>query len=341
MLYGMMVNGSNVYYKTNSTTFLTTEPVLNSVTPSPVNSIKMTNLTIPPINMPFRGNHSLQIKYDGTNISYYVDGQIIVTPGQSHTFTPVTKAPYYLVMSFANGDQFSSIPLGRVVPPTNFTLQVISSELFGATGLLGTAQTHLQMFNTAEIQNGANAVWTAAPTAPNTPSILFTRDNVNSSAAAVAEITHNSGIFTYTAIDGSSRAMVNLTVNITSIASTAGAFSYRCAVFTGQPSTTAKMVFPLGGWAQSMGSVTPWTSNAKFSFIMNSGDSFLLQAYGGSTQTTGTWRGSIIVEKFPVAQGGGGRRVPVSPIRKLPKRISLKVRKSSRIYTKKGAKKNA
>jgi len=333
----MMVNGSTVYYKTNSTIFLAAQPAVNAVTPSPVNSIQMTN-DAAPITMPFRGNHSLQIRYDGTNLSYYVDGRIIVAPGQLNTFTPTTRAPYYLVMSFANGDQLSSIPLGRVVPPTNFTLQVISSELFSATGLLGPSQTHLQMFNVSATQGGA---WTGAPGAVNTANsfFLFTIDGANSSAAA-AEIAHNGGIFTYTAIDGSSRAMVNLTVNITS---TTGVFSYRCVVFTGQPSTTARVTFPAASsWAQSMvPTVTPpWTSNAKFSFIMNSGDSFVLQGYG-ATLTTTSWAGSIIVEKLPVAQGGGGRRVPVSPIRKLPKRISLKVRKSSRIYTKKGAKKNA
>jgi hypothetical protein len=262
-----------------------------------------------------------------------------VTPGQTFTFSPTIKAPYYLVMSFANGDQFSSIPLGRTVPPTNFTLQVISSELFGATGLLGPAQSHLQMFNVASPQPGT---WTGVPAAVNTANtfFIFTRDTFNSSAAA-AEITHSAGVFTYNAADGASRAMVNLTVNIISTVATNGAFSYRCVVFTGPPSTTARVVFPSStGWAQSMGTATPWTSNAKFSFMMNTGDSFLLQGYGTSQTTTG-WGGSIIVEKLPVAQGGGGRRVPVSPIRKLPKRTSLKVRKSSRIYTKKGGKKNA
>ena len=340
MLYGMMVNGAMVAYKMDGATFVdTTGPNTANASPSPGSSstIKMTTLASAPITMPFSGNHSLQIKYDGTNLSYYVDGQIIVTPGQSFTFTPVTKGPYYLVMSFANGDQFSSVPLGRTVPPTNFSLQVISSELFGATGLLGPAQSHLQKF---DVNASQPAAWTAVPGAVNTANsyVIFIKDTANSSVSA-AEIAHTSGVFTYTAADGSSRAMVNLTINITS---TATAFSYRCIVFTGQPSTTAKMVFPsASGWAQSMGTANPWTSNAKFSFIMNSGDSFVLQAYGGATQSLTSWAGSIIVEKLPVAQGGGGRRVPVTPIQKRRKFNSLKVRKASRVYTKKGAKKNA
>jgi hypothetical protein len=200
----------------------------------------------------------------------------------------------------------------------------------GATGPIGTTLTHLQMFNVSTTQNGS---WTTVPGEVNTVNTFFllTKDNANSSAAA-AEITHSSGVFTYNAADGTSKAMVNLTVNITS---TASAFSYRCVVFNGQPSTTAKVVFPSAtGWAQSMGTANPWTSNAKFSFIMNTGDSFLLQGYGGATQTTTSWGGSIIVEKLPVAQGGG-RRVRISPIRRISKR------KSSRNYTKKGAKKNA
>jgi hypothetical protein len=133
--------------------------------------------------------------------------------------------------------------------------------------------------------------------------------------------------------------MVNLTVSITS---TAAAFSYRCVVFTGQPSATAKMVFPSAtGWAQSMGTANPWTSNSQFSFILNSGDSFLIQGYGTS-QSTSSWAGSIIIEKLPVAQGGGGgRRATVTPIQKRRKFNSLKVRKASRVYTKKGAKKIA
>jgi hypothetical protein len=342
MLYGMMVNGTTVAYKTNSGSFVSTSGP-NVITPSPGASttIQMTNLAAP-ITMPFSGNHSLQIKYDGTNLSYYVDGQIIVPAGQAFTFTPPIKAPYYLVMSFANGDQFSSVPLGRTVPPTNFSLQVISSELFGATGLLGPAQSHLQKF---DVNTPQPAAWTGAPTAVNTASsyVIFTKDTVNSSVSA-AEIAHTNGIFTYTAADGSSRAMVNLTVNITS---TVAAFSYRCVVFTGQPSATAKMIFPsASGWAQSMaasagmGAAYPWTSNAKFSFILNSGDSYVLQAYGTGQSVT-SWAGSIIVEKLPVAQGGGGRRVPVTPIQKRRKFNSLKVRKASRVYTKKGAKKNA
>ena len=339
MLYGMMVNGANVAYKMDGNTFIdTTGPNTANASPSPGSSstIKMTTLASAPITMPFSGNHSLQIKYDGTNLSYYVDGQIIVTPGQAFTFTPTTKGPYYLVMSFANGDQFSSIPLGRTVPPTNFSLQVISSELFGATGLLGPAQSHLQKF---DVNTSQPAAWTAAPTAVNTANsyVVFIKDTANSSVAT-AEIAHTSGIFTYTAADGSSRAMVNLTINITS---TAAAFSYRCVVFTGQPTTTTKMVFPSAtGWAQSMGTANPWTSNAKFSFILNSGDSFVLQAYGTSQSLT-SWAGSIIVEKLPVAQGGGGRRVAVTPVQKRRKFNSLKVRKASRVYTKKGAKKNA
>jgi hypothetical protein len=341
MLYGMMINGSNVYYKLDGGTFLTGQPIINAVTPSPVNSIKMTNLAsanTPSISMPFGGSHSLQIKYDGTNLTYYVDGQIIVPAGQSYTFSPTTKGPYYLVMSFANGDQYSSVPLGQTVPPTNFTLQVISSELFNATGILGPAQTHIQKF---DVKTTGQTVPSAAiqynSYNVSTNYLLFNKDTANSSNAS-AEINHLNGVFTYVASDGSSRAMVNITLNI---ATTTSAFWHRCIVFSGQPSNTNnKMIFPSTVvWTPSIGTGNPFTSNTKISFILNSTDSFVIQAYGNLGES-GTWSGTMIIEKLPVAQGGG-RRIPVSPIQKRRKFNSLKVRKASRVYTKKGGKKNA
>ena len=338
MLYGMMVNTStvgtpaSVYWKGNGAgPFLTTNPVINAVTPSPVNNAQM--LSTATQTIPFGGNQSLQIKYDGTNLSFYVNGVLIspatTTAGQNYTFTPATRGPYYLVMSFANGDQYSTIPLGQRGPPTNFNLQVTLSEIFGGTNILGTTLTHLQTFT--PIAGGAQS---SAPSAVNTPILLYTKDAANSSAAT-PEIVYAAGVFTYNANDSASRTMVNLTPSLTSTVGNSG-FFLRYVVFTGLPSATAKITGP---WIQATGVTNAWSLNSKFSFILNNGDSFILQGYGNSLSATTVFGGSLIVEKLPVAQGGR-RRVPVSPIRKLPKYNSLKLRKSgkSKVYTKKGTK---
>jgi len=333
--YGMMVNGSTVAYKTDFNMALAYEnrPVMTSV--------RLTNNATQTI--PKGGNHSLQIRFDGTNMSYYVDGQL-ATPvaGQSFTFAPTDKGPYYLVMSFANGDQFSTIPSGQTVPPTNFTLQATMSELFGATNLLGTTLTHLQTFTatgglsaSAVINPGATATATAA--VPNSH-ITFTKQDSNSSATA-AEVNYNgAGIFTYVPNDGGSKAMINLTINL--VASSANVpFVIRYLLFS---SSAIKMTGPSIPSLSNTAAGNAHGVSMKVSFIMSPGDQFIIQGWG---PITGFGPGSIItVEKLPVAQGGGGkageeqRWINVKPIPKRhpSRKSSLRI---SRMSTKKGDRK--
>ena len=322
--YGMMVNGSAVGYKTdlNMGIEFQERPIMTSM--------QLTNNASQTI--PRGGNHSLQIRFDGTNMSYYVDGQL-ATPvtGQSFTFAPIDKGPYYLVMSFANGDQFSTIPLGQTVPPTNFTLQVTMSELFGATNLLGTTLTHLQTFTVRT--SPAYSVPTTVPTAVITTFVPFTLDSANSSATA-AEVGYSGGVFTYVASDGASRAMINLTINV----SAALTFNMRYLVFgsTSTPKITGPTI-------PASGTSTAWGLTMKASFILNSGDKFILQAWA-TTATEFLTGSTLIVEKLPVAQGGGGSRsedqrwINVKPIPKRhpSRKSSLRI---SRMSTKKESRK--
>ena len=274
--------------------------------------------------VPLGGNRSVQLRYDGTNISLYFDGQLITpTPGQNHTFVPATKGPYYLVMSFANGDQNPGIPAGQTTPPTNFTLQVTSSELFGGTNLLGTTLTHLQTFTT-------NATFSnTAPGASPTPALALTKDAINSSATP-AEVVYNNGSFTYTPSDGSSRAMINLTINV----SAGATFNMRYLIFAaGQ--TVPKATVGTGPTIPASGTGTAWGLTMKTSFILNAGDYFILQAWGPASANF-TTLSNVIVEKLPVAQGGGAQRwVNIQPIPKRhpTRKSSLRV---SRVSTKKG-----
>ena len=312
MQYGLMVNGSSVYYKTDSTTSLTSLPSIVGPTQSPVNSAKLTNTATQ--TLPFGGNHSLQIKFDGTALFFYVDGSIILpntttTASQNHTFTPTNKGPYYLVMSFANSDQYSSIPSGQTAPPTNFDLQVMMNDLFTAPNMVGTTiQIRQYNINTQTFPNSVFASVSASP-------ILFTLDGANSSTTS--EISYATGVFTYRAIDGASKAMVNLIVNVMN---TGGTFYMRYIVFPGQPATTPPPR-TVGPWIQSVGT----SITMQDSFLMNHADSFILQMYGPA----GTLSGTLVIEKLPVASGGGYKNISVFPIRKRWNRTSLRVHKES------------
>lgn len=342
MQYGLMVNtptaGSPaaVYFKTDSTTFLTTLPSIATPTASPVNTAKLTNTASQTV--PFGGNHSLQIRFDGTNMFFYVDGAIILPTttlaGQTHTFAPTNKGPYYLVMSFANSNQFSSVPSGLLAPPTNFDLEVTMNDLFAGPSIMGAA-IQIQQY-TIMAQTLPNAV----PAGVNTPSVRWAIDTPNSSSASeisyVDTATPAAGVFTYRARDGSSRAMVNLIMNVMN---SNGAFSMRYIVFPGQPATTTTPgPRTVGPWIQSQGT----TLTMKVSFLMTHLDSFILQMW---TSSTGTLTGTLVVEKLPVASGGGQegggssglyRNIQVYPIPKRGKHKSLRVRKAS---TKAGTKK--
>jgi DNA-binding beta-propeller fold protein YncE len=76
------------------------------------------------------------------------------------------------------------------------------------------------------------------------------------------------------------------------------------------------------------------TLSTELSFVMNHNDTFAIQMWGPNTTTT-SWGGSMLLEKAPMIQGGGGRSVPVPPIPKLHKRSSIRIRKSSDTTTKK------
>jgi hypothetical protein len=342
MQYGLMVNtptaGSPaaVYYKTDSTTFLTSLASIATPTTSPVNTAKLTNTASQTV--PFGGNHSLQIRFDGTNMFFYVDGSAILPTttlaGQTYTFAPTNKGPYYLVMSFANSNQFSSVPSGLLAPPTNFDLQVTMNDLFTGPSIVGTA-IQIQQYIIKNPQTFPTAV--AGITGVNTPSMRWTIDTPNSSSASEISYVDTAtpaaaGIFTYTAIDGSSKAMVNLIVNIFN---TGSGFFMRYVVFPGQPALTPGPR-TVGPWIQSQ--TTSLTM--KVSFLMTHLDSFIVQMYG----TAGTLSGTLVIEKLPVASGGGQegggsglyRNIQVYPIPKRGKHNSLRVRKAS---TKAGTKK--
>jgi hypothetical protein len=278
---------------------------------------------------------------------FYVDGSIILPTttlaGQTHTFAPTNKGPYYLVMSFANSNQISSIPPGLTAPPTNFDLEVTMNDSFAGTSIIGAAIQIRQYTIMAQTISGG------APAAVNTPSLRWAIDTPNSSSAS--EITHvdtaspAAGVFTYRAVDGSSRAMVNLIMNVMN---SAGTFYTRYVVFSGQPATTPAPR-TVGPWIQSQGtSVT-----MKVSFLMNHLNSFILQMYGAN----GTLTGTLVVEKLPVASGGaqegggsGGssgslyRNIQVYPIPKRRKHNSIRIRKATtksvKATTKSGTKKN-
>jgi hypothetical protein len=270
---------------------------------------------------------------------FYVDGSVILPTttlaGQTYTFAPTNKGPYYLVMSFANSNQYSSIPTGLIAPPTNFDLQVTMNDLFTGPSIVGTA-IQIQQYNIM-----AQTIPTAAPTVVNTPSLRWTIDTPNSSSASeisyVDTASPAAGVFTYRAVDGSSRAMVNLIMNVMNTGST---FYIRYIVFTGQPATTTTPgPRTVGPWIQSVGT----SLTMKVSFLMNHLDSFVLQMYGPA----GTLSGTLVVEKLPVASGGGGqeggggssglyRNIQMYPIPKRGKHNSLRVRKAS---TKSGTKK--
>jgi len=324
--YGMMVNGTAVGYMVNSGGPVTVGSNPATASPNPAAAAGMTTAATQTI--PKGGNHSLQIRFDGTNMSYYVDGVIVA--GTGFTFAPTNRGPYYLVMSFANSSQFSSIPSGQTVPPTNFTVQVTMSELFGATNLLGTTLTHLQTFTTTY------TMVVAASALALTPYVSFTRDNTNSSTAA-AEVVYTiaDGLFTYTATDGTSKAMINLTINVAAAAT----FNMRYLVFASGV-TTPKITGPT--IPASGTGTTSWGLSMKVSFILSNGDRFILQAWGSATPFLAG--STVIVEKLPVAQGGGGktgeeqRWINVKPIPKRhpSRKSSLRI---SRMSTKKGDRK--
>jgi hypothetical protein len=198
------------------------------------------------------------------------------------------------------------------------------SEIFGATGLLGTTLTHLQTFRTT-----ATALpGTTQPSAVITNNLQFLFDAQNSSSSN-AEVRYDNGIFTYTASDNVSRAMINLTINVVSSAP----FNMTYLVFPSS-GTTAKITGPT---IPASGSGTTYGLTMKVSFIMSTGDKFILQAWGNTVAFT---NGSVIVvEKLPVAQGGGGQRwISVKPIPKRhpSRKSSLRI---SRVSTKKGDRK--
>jgi hypothetical protein len=323
--YGMMVNGTAVGYKLNTGGPVTVGANPATASPNPAAVAGMSTSATQTI--PRGGNHSLQIRFDGTNMSYYVDGVIVA--GTGFTFAPTNRGPYYLVMSFANSNQFSSIPLGQTVPPTNFTLQVTMSELFGSTNLLGTTLTHLQTFTTAY------TMVAAASALALTPYVSFTKDNTNSSTAT-AEVVYTTadGLFTYSATDGTSKAMINLTINVAAAAT----FNMRYLVFASGV-TTPKITGPT---IPASGTGAAWGLTMKVSFILSNGDRFILQAWGSATPFLAG--STVIVEKLPVAQGGGGkageeqRWINVKPIPKRhpSRKSSLRI---SRMSTKKGGRK--
>ena len=333
MLYGILINGGSLLFKTDSSSYVTsTGPNTAAVTTAPGNAIQMTDTTALAVRP--RKNYSIQIKYDGINLSYYYNSTLLLPASapttQAYTFTPAVKGPYYLVMSFANGDQYSSIPVGQSIPPTNFKLQVLMSEIFGGpNSLLGTTLTHLQTFKTTAMLGTVQA------------DIPFILDTTNSSSITSPEVVYSSAnnYFTYVATDGTSKAMINLTVNFWSM----GAFAISCKLY--DSSSTVKMTTPglgttLSVFGSGMTAVSTYSLSMKITFLMNSGDKFVFSGYGLNGASASLSAGSTIaVEKLPVAQGGGGQRwVNVHPIPKRhpSRKSSLRI---SRVSTKKGGRK--
>jgi hypothetical protein len=243
--------------------------------------------------------------------------------GQNYTFTPSQKGPYYLVMSFANGDQYGSIPSGMTTPSSNFSLQVTLSEVFGGTNLLGTTLTHIQTFAIP----AAYTMAAATPAASNSSPLNLQKVNTDSSSTS-AEVVFSAATnaFTYTPSDSVSKAMINLTINVSSTAS----FNMRYLIFNS--AGTLKPTVGTGPTIPASGLGLAYGLTMKTSFILNPGDYFILQAWGSVVSfTTGS---TVVVEKLPVAQGGGNRYISVTPIPKAhTRKSSLHVRRAS---TKKG-----
>jgi len=335
MQYGLMINTptaggpTTVYYKTDSTSFLTSLTSIASPTISPVNTAKLTNTASQTIA--FGGNHSLQIKFDGTFFFFYVDGLLIVpststVTNQTYTFAPTNKGPYYLVMSFANSNQYSSIPSAQTAAPTNFDLELTMNDLFAAPNMISSA-VQIRQYNIVQ----PASIPSSTPAAVNTPALTWSIDQPNSSTTS--EISYAAGVFTYRANDNVSKAMVNLIINISSNTS----FQMRYVVFPGQPATTTTPGPRIVGPSIVSSSNT---LSMKDSFLMNHLDSFILQLWG----TNGNFSGTLVVEKMPVASGGaqdGGSLYKSIKVYAIPKRHPS--RKSSlricRTSTKKGHRK--
>jgi hypothetical protein len=157
--------------------------------------------------------------------------------------------------------------------------------------------------------------------------VRWSLDSPNSSTTSEIYYvgTTTTGIFTYRAVDGASKAMVNLIINVMN---TGGTFYMRYVVFPGQPAITPGPR-TVGPWIQSQAT----SLTMKVSFLMNHLDSFIVQMYG----PTGTLSGTLVIEKLPVASGGalqegGGlyKNIQVYPIAKLRKHNSIRIRKSTK-----------
>jgi hypothetical protein len=198
------------------------------------------------------------------------------------------------------------------------------NDLFTGPSIVGTA-IQIQQYIIKSPQTFPTATFTTV----HTPSMRWTIDTPNSSSASeisyVEVVSPAAGIFTYTAIDGASKAMVNLIVNIIS---TGSGFYMRYVVFPGQPAITPGPR-TVGPWIQSQAT----SLTMKVSFLMTHLDSFVLQMYGPA----GTLSGTLVIEKLPVASGGalqegGGlyKNIQVYPIAKLRKHNSIRIRKSTK-----------
>jgi len=84
--------------------------------------------------------------------------------------------------------------------------------------------------------------------------------------------------------------------------------------------------------------VPPFVLNTTVPLSLNNRGKFGIQVWGSSVTTT-SLAGSMLLEKTSILDGGDRRIFAVPPIPKLRKRSSIKIRKSSKINTKRASKK--
>jgi hypothetical protein len=217
--------------------------------------------------------------------------------------------------------------LGYTGPTGNTGLQ-------GPTGVKGfTGPTGLPIFTNLQIFN-FNSYTPVALVVPfpidNTTNVILTKDMLNSSMAApeIQQVS-SGGQFKYVAKDGTSKALVNLNVNLMVSYANSPNVELVCLVFTGIPTASSKprqTYPPFGYWTPgvvSMGTGSAGSLNylltGDASFILNTGDSFVIQISNTIENSWSIVQGTLTVEKMPILVGGniiGIPNYPLPPLRK-------------------------
>jgi len=111
----------------------------------------------------------------------------------------------------------------------------------------------------------------------------------------------------------------------------------RCLVFSGL-STTPRITYPYGGFwtaGPTTMSGTQYLIPGTASFILNTGDSFVIQYQNTAANAWNIVSGNIVVEKLPVMIGGKMFGISPHPLPKI-RRASVRVKKGRMLSKKKG-----